>query len=566
MQPAFAEVKLTPMKNYIILIAVFLSFSLQSQTIESVIKAKPFEISGSLGGNFGLYKAVGVSQRTSPFQYGLSARLNFKIYSFSIPVYASIRDNSFNYGSSFSRIRINPQYKWVKLHIGDAYINFNPYTLAGRTIKGYGVELTPGKFRLKFIKGKIEDLRSYRDTLELGTVFDPTYSRKTTALGIGFGTAANYIDLYGVTTADRLDSLNGERALTEFTRKSNTVLGSTFALQVAKGLSLRSNFGISLQTDNLDSYGDNTIIGGNTLTNNLAEANISSSYSYGGDVALNYSNRLFSINGKVKYVQPYFEPLTVAFVNTDIINYTIGGSTSFFRRKINIAGSVGIQRNNLSGNKLATSNNFITNIVANFRIVKGLTGTVNYSNFVQDYEARLVQINDLYTYAVNNNVSTASLRYSFPLGGNQYSASVRGGKNSFLTIDNSEEEVGAYDSWNSALNVSMSNKNSKFKVSTGVTYRTYQRETSESTNYGLRANASKGLIDNKIKISINTAFSFNDRDGLREGNTWRNGASLSYKLNDKSNIGARLNHIQRVSTIRADFNEYRMGVQYLYRF
>src|SRR5690606_5084121 len=100
---------------------LFLCGQIHSQNIESFKNAKPFEMSGSIGANLGLYHVVGLDERTSPFRYGITARLNFKIYNFSIPFYATLRDHSFNYGSSFTRIRINPQYKWIKLHIGDVY-------------------------------------------------------------------------------------------------------------------------------------------------------------------------------------------------------------------------------------------------------------------------------------------------------------------------------------------------------------------------------------------------------------------------------------------------------------
>jgi len=549
------------MKNLLLFACLFLASFLQAQSIENIVKAKPFEVRGSLGGNLGLYSVSGINQRTSPFQYGLSARLNFNIYSFSIPVYASIRDNTFNYGGTFSRIRISPQYKWAKLHIGDTYMNFNPYTLSGRTVKGYGVELTPGKFRFRFLKGKVEDLRSYTDSLQLGTVFEPTYAREVIAAGIGFGSSSTYFDLYGVNSADRLDSLNGEVVNESFTRQSNTVLGSTFSLRLIKGLSLRSNLGLSFQTDNLDSPGENTVVAGNLL-----EANISSNVTYAGDVALNYSNRLFTLNGRVKYIQPYFQPLTVAFINTDIINYTVGGSTGFFRRRLNISGSIGIQKNNLTGQKLSTSNNFITNLVANFRIAKGFSGTMTYSNFTQDFEARLIQINDLYTYAINSNVKSASLNYTIKKGRLNYKLGLRGGTNSFLTVDDNETDLSAYDSWNGTLSLGIANPDNHLSINSALSYRKYNRQTSTAANYGLRVSANKGYNDNKLRLNANSAFTYNDRDGLREGRTWRNGIAIMYKINDKGNLALRLNHIRRSSTVRSDFTELRSGVQYLYSF
>jgi len=547
-------------------LVVVSSFVLQAQTIESIVKAKPFDISGSIGGNLGLYSVDGIEARTSPFQYGLTARLTFKVYGVSIPLYASIRDNTYNYGGSFQRLRISPEYKWVKLHIGDTYLKFNPYTLNGRTVNGYGISLTPGKFRFSALRGKIEDLRSYQDSLLLGTTFTPTYSRKVNAISLGFGTSSTFFDLYAVNSSDKLDSLNGEVLLEEYTRQSNTVVGSTLALKVAKGLRFRTNFGVSVQTDNLDSFGDNTTYGNNALTGNLAETNFSSRLMYAGDVGLTYAHRLFSVNGKVKYIQPYFQPLTVAFLNSDILNYTIGGSTGFFKRRLNISGSVGIQKNNLSGQKLSTSRNFIMNLASNFKLSKSINGTFTYTNFTQDFEARLIQINDLYTYAVNSNVLTGSLRYTIKSGNTNYRISVRGGSNGFVTVDDSEESLVAYDSWNSGITIGRNDTDINLNITSSLTYRKYNRASGTLANYGIRLNASKGFMDSKLIFNANTSFIYNDRDDLREGTTWRNGVSANYRLDKQSNIGLRLNQIKRISTISNDFSELRTGIQYQYSF
>lgn len=554
------------MKNYLIIIAVFLAVSIQAQTIESVIKAKPFDISGSIGGNLGLYSVDGIDERTSPFQYGLSARLTFKIYGISIPLYASIRDNTFNYGGSFNRLRITPQYKWVKVHLGDTYLKFNPYTLNGRTVNGYGVTLTPGNFRFSALRGRVEDLRSFQDSLQLGTTFVPTYTRRVNALSIGFGSSSTYFDLYAVNSADQLDSLNGEVVLEDFTRQSNTAFGSTLAIKIAQGLRFRTNFGISLQTQNLDSFGDNTTVGNNGFSGSIVEANITSRLLYAGDVGLNYSNRLFSLNGKVKYIQPFYQPLTVAFINSDILNYTIGGSTGFFKRKLNISGNIGIQKNNLTGSKLSTTNSVIANLAANFRLGKSVSGTFTYTNFAQDFEARLIQINDLFTYAVNSNVLSGSMRYSLKRGDVNYRVSLRGGRNGFITVSDAEESLVQYDSWNTGLTLGRTNSVSDFSINSTISYRKYNRETGTLANYGGRISLSKGFLDSKLKLTANSSFIFNDRDELREGTTFRNGLAISYSLDKKGNIGLRANQIRRSSAITSDFTELRGALQYQYTF
>ncbi len=537
-----------------------------AQDIDRIIKSKPFEMTGAIGGNVGYYGVRGIDARTSPFRYGITARLNIKIYSFDIPIYATLRDHSFNYGGSFSRFRINPSYKWVKLHIGDVFMNFNRYTLSGRTVRGVGVELTPGKFRFKALYGKIEDLRSFSDTLLLGTNFNPTYSRRLAALGIGFGTASTHFDVFAVRTWDNLDSLNGEQINEKITRQSNTVAGSVLKLRLGRSISFQTNFGLSFLTTNLDSYGENFVIGQNGITNNLVEGNLSSTFSYAGDVGLTYSAKFFSINGNVQYIQPYYQPLSVAFINSDILNYTVGGSLSLFERKLNLTGSVGVQSNNLTQTKLSTSNHIIANIAANIRISKQWSVNINYFNFAQDFTAQLVQIEDIYSFAISNNIATASLKNNFRKGNLAYSTSISGGRNNFYTVDNNELEQGSYLSYNGSLDFSIFNSESNFRVSSGISYRTYERENSTTSNYGVRMMVRKGWFDNKLSGNLNSNFSFNDNQGKREGFTIRNSVGADYKINKASSVGIILSQISRNSTIRNNFSEIRTDLRYIYQF
>ncbi len=557
---------MTRVVTIIITCVLTLSFQMSAQDLERIVKAKPIEVSGAIGGNVGAYSASGIDYRTSPLRYGLTARLNVRIYGVDLPIYATLRDHSFNYGSSFSRIRINPQYKWVRLHIGDVFMNFNRYTLSGRTVRGIGAELTPGKFRLKLLYGKIEDLRAYTDTLLLGTTFMPTYARRTAALGIGTGTASTFFDIYAVRTWDNLDSLNGRPANERITRQSNTIVGSTLRIRFNRSLSLNSNFGLSFLTENLDSFGENFVFGENRLTSSLIEGNLSSSLTYAGDVGLNYTAKIFSLNATAQYIQPYYQPLSVAFINSDLVNYTVGGSLSLFQRKVNLTGSIGLQSNNLSGSKLSTASHIIANLAANIRFNKNWSANINYFNFTQDFQAQLVLIDDIYTYAISNNIATGALRYTFKRDNIQYAIVGRGGQTTFYTIDNNEVEQGAYDSYNGGIDFSMNDMDRNLRLMGGLSYRSYQRANSSLENYGIRLSARKGFWDNALGLTVVTNFFLNDSFGKREGYTFRNSVGGDYQINNASTVGVHLNHISRQSNIRNDFSEFRADIRYIYQF
>ncbi len=545
----------------IVIVFLYAPLYIQGQSIDRIISSKPFDISGSISANAGIYGVDGIDARTSPFQYGISARLNMKIYGINLPIYASFRDHTFNYGSSFTRFRINPQYKWIKLHLGDTYLRFNPYTLAGRTINGYGLSLTPGRFRFKAVVGKIEDLKTYKDTLTLGTIYKPSYSRKVYAVGIGYGGGMTGIDIYGVRAFDNLDSLEGKKITYEYTRKSSTTIGGSGRIRIAKKILLSANGGLTVNTDNLDSYGENFTVGGSQ--GELLETNVSSYSAYGGDVGAAYGGKFFSINAKIKYIQPYYQPLTVAYINTDILNYTIGGSFNFFKSKLILVGSVGIQQNNLSSNKLSTAKHLIANLTATFRLSKSLSGSATYTNFNQDYTAKIIQIDHLYTYAITNKMMTLSLKHTAKLGqSSRLTTTLRGGTNNFLTIDDTENTITGYDNIYGTFTLGYNHIDKNFRITGNMDYRAYNRIESSSANYGVGLTLSKGFFDKKLSLNISSRYYLVDVNDQREGTTWRSSASFGYKIAKKSNIGLSLNFIDRTSAIRNDYSEYRSAINY----
>lgn len=550
----------------ITLIIVFFSSTLSAQDIGRIIKSDPFKVSGSISANAGTYSASGIENRTGSFRYGIAARLNFDIYSFKIPLYAAFRDNQLNYGYSFSRFRINPQYKWIKLSIGDTQMQFNSYTLSGRTVKGGGIELTPGKFRFKALYGKMEDLNSYRDTLGIGRSMLPTYKRRLAGVSLGVGSSSSYFDLYAVKTWDRLDSLENQSFNREFQRKDNLVFGSTISLKLFKRLKFKTDLGLSLLTRNVDSYTPTEGVGANQVTGYALEYNGTSDYSYGGNVLLSYAGRRYSINGKVKYIQPYFRPLSVPFIATDLINYTIGGSFNMLRNRASINGSVGVQRNNLSGIKTSTANNFIVNVAANMRLTKSLNASAQYSNYAQDYVAESVQIDDLYTFAITNNIMAASLRYNTKFDKNRFTTGLSVSRSGFSTVSDNDDLSRSYNSLSTAFQTGYYLDRLGINMNGGLTYRTYNRVGSNSSNYGVRLGLSKSFLKKKITSSLRSSYNLIQRENVGDGNSMNNTLNLGYKISKKSNLSLNIAHVLRNPSNQDSFSEIRSSVRIMQRF
>ncbi len=531
---------------------VCICHGIHAQNIDSYLKAKPLELTGSLSANGGLSSINGTeTDRTSPFHYGLNARLNIKIYGINTPIYFSYRDHSFSLGASLYKLRLNPQYKWVKLHIGDTYMKFNPYTLAGRNVRGYGVELTPGKFRAKFLSGKIQDLNSYKDTLAFGTIEEQTFTRNTLAASIGYGSASNSIDLYAVKTKDS-DSLEVSQ-IEDASRLENVVVGTSLRIRPTKGVRLQFNAGLSALTD-LEVIDENE-------TRTAFTYNSSTNYTYAGDVSTSFQIGRTNLNGKVKYIQAFFDPLTTQYVNNDLINYTLGLTLPLAKNRIYLNGSVGIQNNNLTKQKASTANRIILNLLANFRVTKSITTNFRYTNFQQDFQAEVVELGNEFNYVVTSRNLLGSFKYRSAHPTRAFHLGLTAGRQTFTNV--SDEEINnQYQSLNTNLSIGLNFKEADLNITSGVNYRDYTNDISNNENLGTHLRINKKFADKKFNVSYRSAYILTYKEGLRNGNTLRNNVRLGYIFSKKNALNLQLGHIRRTTPFSESFKEFRTNLSF----
>ena len=543
---------------------IFFSISLSAQSIDHMIKSKPIEFSGSLSGLLSNYSVTNIDKRTAGLTYGLRASLTTSIYGINLPVFVSYRDNTFNFAGPYNRIRISPSYKWISTQIGDVYMNFNPYVLSGRTVRGIGLSLTPGKFRFKALYGKIEDLRSFSDTLSLGVIQEPTYSRKLAGMSLGFGGQRTSFELMANKTWDKLDSID---RTSNFNPQSNLVVGAHFKVRLAKRILIESNAGYSFITTNLDTYGENEAFGRNAVTENLFEYNLSSGAAFAGDGSIRYNGRGFGLFVQSQYIQPYYQPLSIAYINSDVFNNTLGGNVSLFQSKIFISGQVGLQSNNLSGSKSSTTNRLITNSRINWKASKQLNIGFTFFNYSQDYSTSLVNIANEVHYAITSQNLRGNISYHIPIGENRLRMGFSAGKSQFETItDTQENNSQTNNSLNLSLNTGMDFKPQMIKVNLSIYNTNIENPSASRIRRGISASGSKSFLDIKLSIQVRTSFTQLQKEGFRESDSWINNLGVTYNLGENMGISGGLSYAKRLAAIAADFDEWRSSLRFHYKF
>nr|WP_314759957.1 hypothetical protein [uncultured Porphyromonas sp.] len=355
----------TPLQRILLLTALLLLGMKPSyaQNIEEVLafrKKKPFKISGSISARATLFSSQPSEARQS-FTYQLTGAVNLSLYELlNIPLSFNLN----NYGANFSypslpnRLSLHPSYKWAKAHIGDVSMSFGPYTLNGHQFTGLGVELSPGRWQVSAMAGRLlkrVDADPNIPSLQVGYErwgygLKTRYEGSTFALG---GTVFAARDRDGRISFD-IDALG-------IYPKGNIALGLEGSLSLIKDLKLSLEYGLS------------------RMQQDLRSTEVSYYQALKADVSYSFVGNTLGVG--YERIDPGYATLGAYYFNNDYENLTLNYSRSFFDRKLSLALSGGVQRDDLMGQKQEHNKRFVGSAQVGFTPSEALSASVSLSSF-----------------------------------------------------------------------------------------------------------------------------------------------------------------------------------------
>lgn len=355
----------TPLRRILLLTALLLPGMKPSyaQNIEEVLafrKKKPLKISGSISARATLFSSRPSEARQS-FTYQLTGSVNLSLYELlNIPLSFNLN----NYGANFSypslpnRLSLHPSYKWAKAHIGDVSMSFGPYTLNGHQFTGLGVELSPGRWQVSAMAGRLlkrVDADPNIPSLQVGYErwgygLKTRYEGSTFALG---GTVFAARDRDGRISFD-IDALG-------IYPKGNIALGLEGSLSLIKDLKLSLEYGLS------------------RMQQDLRSAEVSYYHTLKADVSYSFVGNTLGVG--YERIDPGYATLGAYYFNNDYENLTLNYSRSFFDSKLSLALSGGVQRDDLMGQKQEHNKRFVGSAQVGFTPSEALSASVSLSSF-----------------------------------------------------------------------------------------------------------------------------------------------------------------------------------------
>ena len=434
---------------------------------------KGITLSGMFSGNHVYYSAAGISNRTVPFNVLYTGNLSVNLFGkLSLPVSFSVSNQSFQFShpldqayrfrQPINRFLLKPTYKGFTLQLGTCALQFSPYTLAGHRYNGIGLEYKNPKkpFYGSLMAGYLQG------AVRMDTTFQ-TFNNRPSYQRIGLGVMAGYrknedrAEVIFFTAADRLSSLPYTLDAQNILPQQNAVVSLKGAKSFLKKIVINAEMAFSGITNDLRAP-ETTLK--TTLFNTFFgffTPKTSTDFRKAFKTEVLYRNKTFNTGLQYSRVDPNYRTLGAYFFVNDMETLEAKAATQLLSGKLTLSGNLGIQRDNVSKQKLKTNQRTVGALNIQFTPTSKINLLINYSSFTNysnilpayDYLTRITPYSALDTLnfrQINQNLMIVA-GFQLPAASKDVSQSV-----TFNGIfQQGSDRQGSVDTQNNLTNVSL---------------------------------------------------------------------------------------------------------------
>lgn len=359
----------------------------------------PSDASGSflkdnvrLGGEIGVYGELYGMKGQAARRPSSTARLFFRpsvtfFNSLSLNFDFLLSTEGSNARQDINQLGIHPAWGWGRAHAGDFSENFSPYTLSGILVRGGGISINPGNFRLSAVGGFTK--RAVSGGAETGAYDRYLYGGK---IGIG-REEGSFFDLVFLRARDKASSLHQSTTPSsadslspttptpepyEITPQENLLVGAIANFSLFDDhLTWRTEADGSLFTRDMGGRADTTIKLPD-FVKSVYKPNLSSNVDLAVSSEMNLNLPSVGLRTAYRYIGPGYASLGVGTLLNDLQEF-------FFSPTVRFAGgSISLdwlrQNDNLAHQKLFTQVRNIYNGNLGFQVTQSW-----YSSFMGNY-------------------------------------------------------------------------------------------------------------------------------------------------------------------------------------
>ncbi|MBK8808038.1 MAG: hypothetical protein IPO21_15905 [Bacteroidales bacterium] len=557
-------------------------FNLHGQQLDQIGKKGGVRLSGGLGLSSSYYLADAETNRQSPFLYSISGNLDLNLYGWSLPFTVSYSNRKFSTGQPFNIVGVSPTYKSLTMHIGVRNMTFSPYTLAGHSFLGGGLEYSFSKvgIAVKAMGGR------FMKAIEPGydSIYGvqlPSFARVGGGLMLSYTKNSSQVAIICFHAQDIKQSLAIDVDSLGIVPQSNTV----YSLSLKKSInSLLTVYGEAAFSGWTKNTGDSVISDEQTFTKSIFFIPITTSTffynAYKAGLDLNF--KVFSIGTSYQRVEPEFHTLGVYNVASDFENVTLNASTALFKKNLTLSGSFGLQRDDLNKTNASSMNRFVGSANVAIKPNEKLQLTFNYSGFnavtkVKSVEDEYIE-NTVYDQLDTMNyiqvTSSVNGSVSYKILENDKVVHSVSDNASYQKADSEQGDMRFGNSLiNNTIQYMLSLKETGVNLGLSMNVNRSFYEATDASYLGVGITTSVPAVKKKLRISLGVNGSNNYENGSKTAMLYSVNNSYSLRLGKSHSFSASVRYSGRQkfadaehSNYNTNLNEFTFALGYKYNF
>lgn len=397
----------------------------------------------------------------------------------------------------------------------------------------------------------------------------PSFQRTGYSMKMGYGTASNFVDIIMLKGRDDPSSIQMIPEL-KITPAENLVWSVVTHQQITKWVNFNLEFANSIYTRDTRSNAPDSVFssGVSSFYHSFIHTNATTSSNHAIDGALEFNFDKYLLNLRYKRIDPYYQSMGAYYFQNDIRNITIEPTVKLNDNKIIVAGSLGLQRDNLGKTRNYQTNRTISSLHVTWQPIQIYQADVTYSNYDLGQKKGLTELDTVNFVSqttgnlmINQSLMLTSdkMMHSFMLS---YNYQKLNDKNSH-TADNTEFTT-------NVLFATWSVSHIKTGITGGLSYNlsTFNMSLAKTRYAGPSITLGKSIFKQKLNLSLSWSaynyYSDNSKTNSIQLVSMRGGYRIA--KNHKVQFRYSFNKsMPKVSSIQS-YKENKGDISYVYTF
>lgn len=368
-------------------LSVLLAGPSRAQDLGALARVDPIRVSGTLSASWAGSDAKDRPPSRESSSWILQGSPTVTLYGVVLPFRFTYTEKDRDFRQPLNRIGVSPYYEWATVHLGYRNLSWSPYSLAGHTVLGGGVELSPRGLRTGWISGRLRRAVDADSTAEAG-VIQPVFRRDVTAFRFGWGAEMADVDLVLLTAQDDAGSLDAASLPPTLRPAENGVVSVSAGVRLHERLSARVELAQSAYTDDWDTpdEGDlkKSLLG---LLGGSMKKHASTVEAQAVEASVTWSETVGGLGVRWRRIDPGYRSMGAYYFHDDVENLTFEPELRLADGRVRVSGSLGLQHDNVDEGKAVRTDRTIGSAALELAPGSRYRANATFSNYDIDQKA-----------------------------------------------------------------------------------------------------------------------------------------------------------------------------------